>query len=91
MRLRASVRTVTGKAKHLQGVPTTDEVEIVELSDPVAVELVEEDGAFSLLRLDEDGQCTADTWHATAEEAKAQASFEFGIEEADWKETETRH
>jgi hypothetical protein len=91
MRLRARVRTVTGKTRHLQGVPTTDGVEIVELPDPVAVELVEEDGAFFLLCLDEDGQCIADTWHATAEEAKAQASFEFGIEEADWRETGTRH
>jgi hypothetical protein len=91
MRLRAKIRNVTGNATHLQGVRMANAVEVTELPSPVLVELIPQDGAFYLLRLDEIGQCIADTWHATAEEAKAQARFEFGVEESDWMETGTRH
>jgi hypothetical protein len=91
MRLRAKVRSVTGKTTHLQGVPTPGAIEIAELPDPIVVEVVEQEGAFYLLRLDGGGQCIADTWHETAEAAKAQANFEYGVEEGDWKETERGH
>jgi hypothetical protein len=49
--------------------------------------VVEQGGAFYLFRLDGSGQCIADTWHETVEAAKVQASFEFGVEEGDWKES----
>jgi len=43
-----------------------------------------EDDGFYLLRLDPEGQCLADTWHQSLEEAKAQAAFEYEIDESDW-------
>jgi len=69
---------VTGKTRHLlEGLP---------LPHPKIVELVvEEDGMIFLLRLDDEGQCIADTWHETVEAAKAQAKFEYEIEEGDWE------
>jgi hypothetical protein len=88
MRLRATVRSVTAKATHLHGVPTSGVIEVTKVPDPKTVEVVEQEGAFYLLRLDGDGRCIADTWHETVEGAKAQASFEYGIEESDWKKIE---
>jgi hypothetical protein len=52
---------------------------------------VEQEGAIYLLRLHHDGECIADTWHESVEAAKAQATFEYGIEEGDWKDVEARH
>jgi len=73
-------------------VQVAGEIKPLPLPAPKTVELVvEEDGAIFLLRFDNEGQCVADTWHDTVEAAKAQANFEFGIEEGDWKETEARH
>jgi hypothetical protein len=86
MPLRATVRTVSGRTTHLQGMPAPGGIEIARLPDPVAVEVVEHDGAFLLLRLDRAGHCIADTWHETLEAAREQANFEFGVEESDWKE-----
>jgi hypothetical protein len=82
---------VTGKTTHLQGAPAGGLIEVTKLPDPKTVEVVEQDGSFFLLRLDEQGECVADTWHETIEAAKAQANFEYGIEEGDWKDAETRH
>ena len=59
---------------------------ISEVPAPLAVEIMEQDGAYYLLSLDENGVCVADTWHPTIENAKRQAKFEFEIEEADWVE-----
>jgi hypothetical protein len=86
MRLRATVRTVIGTTRHLLGVPSPSGLTIAQLPDPIAVEIEEADGAFFLLRLNCAGVCVADTWHETLEEAKSQASSEYGIEESDWKE-----
>jgi hypothetical protein len=92
MCLRATVRSVTGKTRHLLGVQVAGEIKALPLPDPETVELVvEEDGTIFLLRFDDEGQCISDTWHETVEAAKAQANFEFGIEEGDWKEGEARH
>ena len=66
--------------------PAPSGIEIAPLPDPIAVEAVEQDGAFFRLRLDRAGRCIADTWHETLEAAKSQANFEFGVEEGDWKE-----
>lgn len=55
------------------------------LADPKTVEIVEQEGDIYLLRLDELGECIADTWHETTQAAKAQGSFEFGIEDGDWE------
>jgi hypothetical protein len=58
------------------------------VSNPKVVEIIVQDGAAFLLRLDDRGDCVADTWHETVQAAKEQAHFEFGIEAGDWKELE---
>jgi hypothetical protein len=91
MRLRATVRKVTGNTTHLQGVRPAGDLEVTRVPDPKTVEVVEQEGAIYLLRLDDRGECIADTWHETVEAAKAQANFEFGIEDGDWEDVEPRH
>lgn len=91
MRLRATVRKVTGNTTHLQAERSAGEFEVTAAEDPKTVEVVEQGGAIYLLRLDDRGECVADTWHETVEAAKAQANFEFGIEDGDWKDVEPRH
>ena len=86
MRLRAQVPRVTGATRHYRanleaGVVTKDE----ELPEPSWVEIQADEGAFSLLYLDEHGACLTDTWHETLERAKAQATHEFGIREDEWE------
>jgi hypothetical protein len=91
MRLRARVRSVTGKTLHRQGERIADEIVISALPPPTSVEILEQDGAFYLLRLDSQGQGITDTWHDTLESAKAQAAFEYEIEESDWKLADAWH
>lgn len=91
MRLRASVQSVIGVTVHLKATLVPEGAEVERIPDPKMVELVEQDGAIYLLRLDDKGQCIADTWHQTVEEAKEQANFEFGIEANDWKEIDIQH
>jgi hypothetical protein len=86
MRLRATVRAATGNTRHLRATPLPDAIDVARLPDPITVEIVEQDGAFYLLRLNERGECIADTWHETVDAAKAQAIFEFMIEDSDWKQ-----
>jgi hypothetical protein len=86
MRLRAQVRRVTGATRHYRahiesGVPTKDE----ELPAPSWVEIQASEGAFFLLYTDEHGACLTDTWHQTLQQAKAQATHEFGIGEDEWE------
>jgi hypothetical protein len=57
-----------------------------ELTPAWSVEIEYRDGGYFLLYFDEAGECFTDTWHPTLEDAKAQARFEFAIQEKDWKE-----
>ncbi|WP_424631363.1 hypothetical protein [Bradyrhizobium sp. SYSU BS000235] len=84
MRLRAKIRNVTGNTSHLRGGTTAEAFNMTSLPDPRAVEIVEQEGSFYLLRLDKRDECIADTWHQTVEAAKAQAKFEYEIKEVDW-------
>jgi hypothetical protein len=61
MRLRATVRSVTGKTTHLQGRLTKGSIEVTKVPDAKTVEVLEQEGAFYLLRLDEKRECIADT------------------------------
>lgn len=56
MRLRAIVRRVSGSTTHLRGVQLANGLAVTEIPDPDAVEVVEQDGAVSLLRLDPQGE-----------------------------------
>src|SRR5262245_38611914 len=87
MRLRAQVRHVTGGTRHfLAHIEGFDLVRDEEFPAPAFVEIEAVDGAFFLLYLDARGNCQTDGWHQTIEEAKAQAKYEFCIEEDDWVE-----
>jgi hypothetical protein len=84
-RLRARVRRVTGRTHHfLSHLENGAIVHDAEIPPAAWVELVPVDGAFFLFHLDEDLRCAADTWHRTLGEAKAQARFEYEIDDADW-------
>jgi hypothetical protein len=90
MKLEAKVRRVTGKTVHrfgtiangrvvpLQQMPVPASVQIAQLQSP--------ERGYYLLYFDSAGGYLTDTWHATLEDAKEQAKFEFEIEESDWVE-----
>lgn len=54
------------------------------LKMPTSVQIVQDAGAYFLLRLDDAGVCISDTWHASEQEAKEQARFEYDVRECDW-------
>lgn len=82
VRLTATVRQVTGS--------TTERVAVSDqsgwqLEPAVAVEIVESDGGFLLIRFSAKG-FAGDTWHATVKEAKRQAEVEYAISPVEWCE-----
>lgn len=81
MRMRAKIRRPTENVRHaIHGVDSID------IASQIAwVELESADGAFYLLYFNANGDCLADTWHGSAAQAKAQARFEFEVEESDWE------
>ncbi len=82
MRLRARIRRATGRTEHVVYGHASGGV-----APQIAwVEIEPADGAFFLFYFDSNGTCLADTWHQTVEQAKAQAQFEFEIEEHDWSD-----
>jgi len=89
-RLRETVRALTGHTAHRRGVRRAGELEVAAVPDPKVVEVVEQEGAIYLLRLDDRGHCIADTGHESVGAAQEQAKFEFGIEAGDWKDLEGR-
>jgi hypothetical protein len=80
VRLRASIRRATGNTRHVIHVAESNDV----ASQIAWVEIEPADGAYSLFYFSANGECLADTWHESAESAKAQARFEFEIEETGW-------
>jgi hypothetical protein len=91
MRLRATVRSITGATTHVQGTRVAGELGVVSVPDPKTIEITEQAGAIYLLRLDSDGECLADTWHESVKAAKEQAKFEYGVEDGDWEDMEPPH
>jgi hypothetical protein len=55
------------------------------IENPQALSIVVEDGAIYLWRLNEAGECIADTWHENVEAAKEQAEFEYEIDKGGWR------
>lgn len=75
----------TGNTAHLVARHSPDgRIEIDRVPVPMWVEIVEEDERFFLRHFSGDGDCIADTWHPTVDEAKEQALFEFGILADQW-------
>jgi hypothetical protein len=85
--LRANVIRSTGLTVHRRA-KLVERIVIPgkQLPVPVRVEIAEARSGFFLFHYDANGQCVSDTWHATLVEAKEQAKFEFGIEDAGWVE-----
>ncbi|HEY5924671.1 MAG TPA: hypothetical protein VIV11_23490 [Kofleriaceae bacterium] len=80
MRLRAKIRRATSVARHLVHGQSVDvALQIASLE----IERLSEGGCL-LLYLDAGGDCLADTWHETEDQAKEQARFEYEIEPRDW-------
>lgn len=89
MRWRAAVAGAIGNTRHDIGTLDAGQpTHPAKLPIPTWVEIHAEDGAFYLFRLDAQGNCVADTWHPTLEEAMEQAAFEYGIGPVDWAEVE---
>jgi hypothetical protein len=85
VQLEANVRRVTGSTAHYwTRVSQNGSHETREVNPPLTVEIEDGEDGFFLLHFNEVGECVADSWHATLEEAKAQAKFEFEIGEDDW-------
>jgi len=57
---------------------------VAPLPDPVALRIIKDGAGYSMLRLDKAGTSIAHTWHATLEDAKAEAAKAFGVAEAEW-------
>jgi hypothetical protein len=85
--LTASMRRNDGVTRHYLAERDEHgklEAKAIQSSSSLAID-VRDDGVF-LLHLDEKGECVADTWHQSIEEAKEQARFEFLVQDGDWKE-----
>ena len=86
MRLRAQIKRPTGATKHYRAhIADNKVVKENELAVPAWVEIHSSNDAFLLLYFDASGVCMTDTWHATIDQAKTQAQFEFMIREEDWE------
>ncbi len=87
LRLRARVRQITGRTEHYESALERDSiVRKSRLPNPETVEIQEGDNGYYLFYLDANGACIADTWHLALGDAKAQAKFEFQIDEWEWIE-----
>jgi hypothetical protein len=62
------------------GIPIIDR----ETECPQSLSILSSENGFFLFRLDEHGECIADTWHNSVEEAQRQAEFEFEIDQTGW-------
>lgn len=80
MSIVANVSHITGKTRHRV---VTREA-IYDVPAIVRVRIEPSNGAFYLFRFDASGAMVADTWHQTEDEAKAQAKWEYEIDEDAW-------
>lgn len=82
MRLRAKVRRTTRATQHIIHGRESEDI----VSKIAWVELESGDGGLYLFYFSAAGDCLADTWHESIEQAKHQAQLEFEIADADWQE-----
>jgi hypothetical protein len=60
---------------------------VIPVPSALAIAQLTGDPGFYLYYLDSSHKELTDTYHSTIEQAKEQASFEFGVEESDWRPT----
>lgn len=58
---------------------------LIRAPSTLAIVQLSGDPGFYLYYLDSNEKELTDTYHSTIEQAKKQASFEFGVEESDWR------
>ena len=86
----AKIARVKGTTTHglghfdASGTPVVDS----QTESPCMLSIVFDEGGFYLCRMNEVGECVADTWHANLEEAQSQAEFEFEIDQHGWRENQ---
>lgn len=86
MNWKARVRRITGKTTHSVGGVVEGQVVPVEPMPPASwVEIVEENGNYTLFRYGAAGEFAGDPWHETVADAKKQAAFEYEILDSDWE------
>jgi hypothetical protein len=81
-RLRATLKHVSGSKEHVSMMVGRGGV--APLPDPVALRIIPDGAGYAMLRLDKADTSIAHTWHATLEDAKAEAARAFGVAEEDW-------
>ncbi len=75
----------TGITRHNIGQQADSGIEArAEFKPAVALEIWPDQQGFLLIRLDHQQDFAGDTWHASIEEAKAQAFQEFHVGAIDW-------
>jgi hypothetical protein len=79
---RADLKHVSGSKAHVSMMIGRGGV--APLPDPVALRILADGAGYSMLRLDKAGTSIAHTWHATLDDAKAEAARAFGVAEGDW-------
>jgi hypothetical protein len=78
--------TLTGKHKPTGRTVHTSNGRLLDAPKGLTIAQFPNDPSFYLYYLDSNGKEQTDTYHSTIEQAKDQASFEFGVEESDWKQ-----
>lgn len=58
---------------------------LIRVPSALAIAQLAGDPGFYLYYLDSNHKELTDTYHSTIEQAQKQASFEFGVEETDWR------
>jgi hypothetical protein len=80
---RAAVEPGESQVRHYLGLPT-DGVRRLVLPPASSVEIQRSHGQLFLYRFDANRRPAGDTWHATIDDAKAQARSEFGNRIGTW-------
>ncbi len=78
--------TLTDKHKPTGRTVHTSNGRLLDPPKGLAIAQFPNDPGFYLYYLDSTGREQTDTYHSTVELAKEQATFEFGVEEADWQQ-----
>jgi hypothetical protein len=84
-----STEKLEPKVKHYLGLPpdlTMGSDKRQELDMPSFVVIEENSDGVFLYRYDTHGACVGDTWHTNVEDAKHQASYEYGNSLREWSE-----
>jgi hypothetical protein len=82
-------KQVEPRVKHYLGFPselTAGADERITLPRPRVLIIEKNSSGVFLYRFSPDGQCVGDTWHVNLNEARHQATFEYGVLLTEWKQ-----